>query len=83
MINNEVPEGYTELDVLEVKNTVSEFELDLKDYETASEYMRGMIITNEKDSLINVQPEEENIQIPGELKGLNGSLDLQDERGAR
>lgn len=83
MINNEVPEGYTELDVLEVKNTVSEFELDLKDYETASEYMRGMIITNEKDSLINVQPEEENIQIPGDLKELNGSLDLQDERGVR
>ena len=44
---------------------------------------KNNVLLDEKDSLINVQPEEENIQIPGELKGLNGSLDLQDERGVR
>lgn len=51
VINNEVPVGYEPLDIQEVKTNISEYDLNLNDYKTVSENLRGVIITNEKGTL--------------------------------
>lgn len=52
LISNNVPEGYTELDMQEIKSSISSYDIDVRNYSMVSEVMKGLIITDEISSLI-------------------------------
>ena len=51
LIRNEVPIGYDQLDIMELRTSISEYDLDLNAYTTVSDNLRGIDITNERGTL--------------------------------
>ena len=52
LISDSVPEGYTELDLQEIKSSISGYDIDVRNYGMVSEVMKGLIITDEVGSLV-------------------------------
>ena len=84
IINDQVPEGYSELDLLEARDLIDDYDLDLKDYESVAEVMTGLIITDEENSLVmdnTFVDEQVNHQDNNRILSRQEAVNSQYERG--
>lgn len=84
LISDEIPEGYTELDVQEIKSSISDYDINLNDYSTVSDVLQGLIITNERDSLEIVNADNPDSQTGGFSTSVKYDIDQSENaRGVR